>query len=148
MNFSESKRSFLSLAILVCCLVYPIISAEQYQVFRLVGFEESGANFGTRSHGFNLVGTHFSGDLLRKLAIIHFSEINEDTLTKITNQKIAGILFIVPKNFNPHLESPIWESINNEFVKKYTQYPVFMVWEDEEINEFYTKSKEQYIIDG
>jgi hypothetical protein len=111
----------------------------EFPVYRLISYEENGQTFGSKVASFNLVGSHFSGDLLRKLAIIHFSEIQSESLSTLLSKKIAGLLIILPKQSDKN-ESEIWEVIYDKLVSKNTAIPVYFCWENEVILEFYEKS--------
>ena len=74
-------------------------------------FEQNGKPMGAKISSFNLVGTHFSGDLLRKLAIIHFSEVNAQNINTILGKKLSGLLIILPKERFGEDESKVWDVI-------------------------------------
>jgi hypothetical protein len=129
------------LIFLVLCLgiMKVTMGLHEFPVYKLIAYEENGQTSGSKIASFNLVGSHFSGDLLRKLAIIHFSEIQSEALSTILNKKIAGLLIILPKQADKN-ESEIWEVIYDRLVSKNTAIPVYFCWENEVITEFYEKS--------
>jgi len=59
-----------------------------------------------------MVAAHFAGESLRKLAMIHFGEIDEANLESMFSRKPGGILIILPNQFDDaNLESRIWDLI-------------------------------------
>mgnify|MGYP006976761463 CR=1 FL=1 len=139
----ENPKSNLKLLLtfLVCIGLFKIASGlHEFPVYRLIAYEENGQTFGSKIPSFNLVGSHFSGDLLRKLAIIHFSEINNESLSALLGKKIAGLLIILPQTSDAQ-ESNTWEAIYDKLVSKTTSIPVYLCWENDIILEFYEKSR-------
>lgn len=141
MKSSSSLFSILFVCVLLFSLVELSLSLNEFEVFRLIAYEDNGQTFGSKINSFNLQGVHFTGDLLRKLAIIHFAEINEENLSNIFGKKIAGILIILPSQINPSKEADIWRVIEEQIVNKGSALPTFFTWENEQIMEFYKKTE-------
>ncbi len=105
------------LACLVACvaLLNSVFALYEFEVHRLVAFEQDGKQFGSKINSFSLVGTHFSGDLLRKLALIQLAEVNNETIDNILNKKPSGLLIILPKGSINKDESQSWKTISENF---------------------------------
>jgi len=143
------------LLFLIFCvaLLKATLAAREFDVYRLVSYEQNGKQFGSKISSFSLVGTHFSGDLLRKLALIRLSELNEENLNNLFNKKPSGLLIILPKDQIGDKEASFWgvisENLSNieysseskVIVSRSIQIPVYFCEESETIRQFYEKSK-------
>lgn len=110
------------LFLLACFVILQVtLAAREFDVYRLVSYEQNGRQFGSKVSSFSLVGTHFSGDLLRKLALIRLSELNEENLNNLFNKKPSGLLIILSKEQIGEKEAALWgvvsENLSN--IKKY-----------------------------
>jgi len=99
-----------ALLFLIFCvaLLKTTLASREFDVYRLVAYEQNGKQFGSKVSSFSLVGTHFSGDLLRKLALIHLSELNEENLNNLFAKKPSGLLIILPKEQIGENEASLW----------------------------------------
>lgn len=63
-------------------LISQVSSLSNIEVFRLFAYEENGRLIGSKVTNFNLIAAHYSDEILRKIAIISFADINEINLVK------------------------------------------------------------------
>jgi hypothetical protein len=132
-SYKASLVLFIGFLTIQCALgLYDI------EVYRLLGYEENGATYGSKIASLNFMASHFTGNLLRKMAVIHFTEINQDNLSLILKQKTTGILIILPTNKTPaETERAIWDVIESNFMSKVLHIPVYFCWESEVVMKAY-----------
>lgn len=111
----SNLSTFHKLAVLLLCLtlIQSTVAIYEFDVYRLVAYEQNGQTFGSKTNTFNLVGTHFSGDLLRKLAVIRFAEVNSENINAILSKKLSGLLIILPKGQLETDEAAVWSVISD-----------------------------------
>lgn len=144
MKISSSLFSAVLISVLLFSLAEVSLSSKDFEVFRLVAYEENSQTYGSKINAFNLQGVHFSGDVLRKLALIHFTEISEESIVTLLGKKLAGFLIILPNSISADKENEIWRLIQDHILNLGSSLPVFFIWENEEILDFYRKTAHRY----
>jgi len=134
-------KSILSVLVLSVIFLQAALALPEFEAYRLVAYEQNGKLQGSKIGSFNLVGTHFSADLLRKLAVIHFSEVSDENINTILGKKPSGLLVILPKERFEGKESQFWTAISENLVSKASQIPVYFCEDNDTIMQFYEKSK-------
>lgn len=105
-------KSILSVLVLSVILLQTALALPEFEAYRLAAFEQNGQLQGSKISSFNLVGTHFSADLLRKLAVIHFAEVSNENINAILDKKPSGLLVILPKERFESKEGEFWRAIS------------------------------------
>lgn len=134
-------KHILSVLVLSVILLQTALALPEFEAYRLVAFEQNGKLQGSKISSFNLVGTHFSADLLRKLAVIHFSDVTDENINAILNKKPSGLLIILPKERFESKEGEFWRAVSENLVNKAAQIPVYFCDENDTVMQFYEKSK-------
>lgn len=115
-RYAKSKGyGTIALALTFVTLLQVALAGYEFDVYRLVAFEKDGKPLGSKISSFSLIGSHHSGDLLRKLALIRFSEINTENIDNILNKKVSGVLIILPKDRLDVNEADLWRVIEDNF---------------------------------
>jgi hypothetical protein len=73
----------------------------EFEAFRLIQYTanegiQQGNTFGTLSNSLNFAAAHFSGNIFRKVAVIHFNELYADVTENIFSKSPLGLLVILP----------------------------------------------------
>lgn len=89
MNF-VMQLVWLSLLLRFSLALYEI------EVHRMLGYEDGEHWLGSKVHTFTMVAAHYAGESLRRLALIRFQEIDEQSLEDLFQRKPGGILIILP----------------------------------------------------
>ena len=115
-RYPKSKGfSTIALVLVFVTLLQAALAGYEFDVYRLVAFEKDGKPLGSRISSFSLIGSHHSGDLLRKLALIRFSEINTENIDNLLSKKLSGVLIILPKDRLDVNEADVWRVIEDNF---------------------------------
>jgi hypothetical protein len=79
-----------------------------------------------------------SGESLRRLAMIRFSEIDEQTLEELFQRKPGGILIILPQQLEDKAqELVIWTLIYEFIAPRAENMPVYFCWESDALLKLY-----------
>lgn len=111
-------KHILSVLLLSIIFLQTALALPEFEAYRLAAFEKDGKLQGSKISSFNLVGTHFSADLLRKLAVIHFSEVTDENINTILSKKPSGLLIILPKERFDGKESQFWRAVSDNLGTK------------------------------
>ena len=69
----------------------------EFDAYRLIQYSTSETqHYGSLSTSLNFAAAHFSGDIFRKIAVIHLSEIYPEAMTQIFGKNPMGLLVILP----------------------------------------------------
>jgi hypothetical protein len=71
------------------------ISAFELEVYRMVGIESEQNWTGSKVASFQMLTTHWSNIATRKVGLIKFSEINENSIAEFLTNKPNGVLIIL-----------------------------------------------------
>ncbi len=108
----QKMKSILSVLVLSVILLQTALALPEFEAYRLAAFEQNGQLQGSKIGSFNLVGTHFSADLLRKLAVIHYADVSNENINAILEKKPSGLLVILPKERFESKEGEFWRAIS------------------------------------
>lgn len=126
--------------VLLCLAMFMTYSAyEEIKVFRLVQYEAEDKVFGSQYASLNYIGAHYKGDILRKIALIKFSDIKSlDDLKTYINSNANALLLILPK------PNEITEQLSElilgaqKFLSEQTLYiPVYFAKDSDSVDEVY-----------
>jgi len=135
------SKTFLQLALLLA-LLHLSLGLQELEVYRLVSYEENNQAFGSKLTSFNLVASHFSGDLLRKLAVIQFEEITEENLFATLQKRASGLLIMLPEADIPAAkEQAVWKVISHVLVSRKIEIPVYFSRSSHTASTVYEKLK-------
>ena len=70
----------------------------EFEAYRLIQYSssEGGAHYGSQSTALNFAAAPYIGDVQRKIAVIHFSELFKDAIKTIQAKHPLGLLVILP----------------------------------------------------
>lgn len=73
----------------------------EFEAFRLIQYTANegtlqGGTFGSLSNSLNFAAAHFSGNIFRKVAVIHFNELYSEVTDNILSKSPLGLLVILP----------------------------------------------------
>ena len=110
----SNLRWLQTIIVVITCLsfIQTAFAAYEFDIYRLVALEQGGKPLGSKVSSFTLVGTHFSGDLLRKLALIHFSEVTAENINDLLSKKPSGLLLILPTDQSEVDEAAGWRVVS------------------------------------
>ena len=73
-----------------------------FEAYRLIQYSTSeGKALGSQSASLNFAAAHYKGDIMRKIAVIHFNELFGDLLSTIMPKHPLGLLVILPNKIHP-----------------------------------------------
>lgn len=129
-----------ALKVLLCFALFMTYTAyEEIKVFRLVQYESQEQLYGSQYASLNYIGAHYKGDLLRKIALLKFSDIKSiDDLKSYINSNANALLLILPKpeQLTNQLNEIILEA--QQFLSEQTLYiPVYFTDDSEAVDEVY-----------
>lgn len=111
-----------------------------------------GETFGSLSNSLNFAAAHYSGDIFRKVVLLHFNDAlrfeSHATITQIFAKSPMSVLFILPSEFEvarrqttPNFK--IWEDIQLLLTSQSIDIPVYFSFESKELIALYKELKDQ-----
>jgi hypothetical protein len=141
---SNTELSSLIKIFLCFALMFSFEAYQEFKVYRLIQYESEEKVYGSQYTTLNYIGSHYKGDLLRKIALIKFSDISSlEELKMYINSNANALLFILPKpeSLTDKLKEFILQT--QRFLSEQTLFiPVYFTNESKEVNEIYTELEE------
>lgn len=138
---SNTELSSLIKIFLCFALMFSFEAYQEFKVYRLIQYESEEKVYGSQYTSLNYIGSHYKGDLLRKIALIKFSDISTlDELKQYINSNANALLFILPKaeSLSTSLKELILET--QRFLSEQTLFiPVYFTNDSKEVNEIYNE---------
>jgi len=135
-ELSSIVKFFLFFALIASFTAY-----QEIKVYRLIQYESAETVYGSQYTSLNYIGTHYKGDLLRKIALIKFSDITSiEELKKYITSNANALILILPKVDS--LTSNMRELLvdTQKFLVEQTLFiPVYFTEENVEINDIYNE---------
>lgn len=71
-----------------------------FEAYRLIQYTSvsDGQTYGSLSNSLNFAAAHHSGDIFRKVVVIHFSELYPEALQDIIRKGPLGLLVVLPES--------------------------------------------------
>jgi len=114
--------------------------SSEFDVFRLIQIQQGDQFYGSQSSSLNFAAAHFTGDVFRKVAVIHFNELFDNALQQIIQKKPMGILVVLPDPGSIH-QTPdftrqlkIWEEFQIQLTTSSIAVPVYFAFESKEVS--------------
>lgn len=89
----------------------------------------------------NFAAAHFSGDIFRKVSLIHFNDLYPDVVTEIFSKNPMSLIIILPEGNNErHFSSSqqkVWEYIQYQLATEKIAMPVYFAFETQKLQELY-----------
>ena len=88
----------------------------------------------------NYAAAHFSSDVFRKVAVIHFDELYPEVIQHIIQKNPLGLLIILPEASQAKAkisQLKIWDDIQNRLVTESIVIPVYFAFETQALMELY-----------
>ena len=142
----STETTCLSILKFMLCLLL-ITSIEAYKeikAYRLIQYETENNLYGSQYSSLNYIGSHYKGDVGRKISLIKFVDFGslEDIKEFISSQATA-FLIILPKkiDINETMQN-LLVSLQKYFSEQNFLFPVYFTTETNDINEVYMELKE------
>ena len=147
-NSVASSRKLLPLLSLIVCVAMASI---EFDAQRLIQYTTSeGETFGSLSSTLNFAASHYTGDIFRKVALIHFNELilssDPNFISKVFSKNPLSILFILPRDFESAGSTPnmkLWEDVQMQLTGQAIDIPVYFSFETEDLVELYKTLRDQ-----
>lgn len=141
---SNTDLSSLIKIFLCFALMFSFEAYQEFKVYRLIQYESEEKVYGSQYTTLNYIGSHYKGDLLRKIALIKFSDIRTlEELKQYINSNANALLFILPKleSMSSNLRDLVLET--QRFLSEQTLFiPVYFANDSKEVNEIYNELEE------
>lgn len=141
----STETTCLSILKFILCLLL-ITSIEAYKeikAYRLIQYETENNVYGSQYSSLNYIGSHYKGDVGRKISLIKFIDFGslEDIKEFISSQATA-FLIILPKkiDINESMQN-LLISLQKYFSEQNYLFPVYFTTETSDINDVYMELK-------
>ena len=125
----------------------------EFEAYRLIQYTSNegpalGNTFGSLSNSLNFAAAHFTGNVFRKVAVIHFNELYSDVTYQILQKSPLSLLVILPSpaDYRQQFDSArtkIWEDIQQKLATESIAVPVYFAYETQSLLELHEALKLQ-----
>lgn len=84
-----------------------------------------------------MVSQHYSLDIFRKIALIHFNDLTVENLVTLILKRPFGILVILPRHSKPLDELKMMNNLISSIKGKFSKLIVYFAWDCETIMDIY-----------
>lgn len=138
-EFTNFFKILLFFAMMVSFYAY-----QEIKVYRLIQYEAEEKVYGSQYTSLNYIGTHYKGDLLRKIALLKITDITSmEELAKYFKSNANAFLIILPKSDD--ITEPIRQLLLEiqKFLSEQTLYiPIYFTTDSKEVNSIYNELEE------
>ena len=117
----------------------------EFEAYRLIQYSTGeGVHFGSQSSALNFAAAPYTGDIFRKIAVVHFTELHRDTIKNIVSKHPMGLLVILPTEIDRKTQSKqlqVWEDIQNTLTVDAVAIPVYFAYETQALRDYYAEMK-------
>ena len=138
-----SENTFILKFLLVLTLMYSYRAYQEIKVYRLIQYQQEEKLIGSQYTSLNYVGSHYKGDLLRKIVVLKLIEMSSlEELKSYINSNCNAVLIILSKP--ERMTAKLLDLLNQiqMFLIQETFFiPIYFSYESDELNEIYDELK-------